>query len=283
MAEGKRRKNPKTGKLFKRGDVREDGYIFQLYRKDINKKGYFLEDWRSPRPSKGKERLNLETGKPFQSGETELRPDGVLRRFRCYRYKDVLQNGYYGEQWLTEEGYQKELKLNKIRKKRNYLKLKPATKPRRLNPKTNQQFKQGEVYKGKYFVGYRWYGDGEGVPVEIWYSKEGFRRRMIQSTVNSTKRRAKQIGVPHSIDTNYLEEIYPKDDLCPILGIKLVRGKGGVKDNSPSLDKIIPKKGYVRGNVVWISMRANLIKQDANSEEILKVGKWLREHEQELD
>ena len=112
MATGKRRKNPKTGKLFKRGDVRKDGYIFQVYRTDVNKKGYFLEDWRSPRPAKGKERLNLETGKPYQSGETELRPDGVLRRFRCYRYKDVLQNGYYGEQWQTEEGYQKGRKEN---------------------------------------------------------------------------------------------------------------------------------------------------------------------------
>ena len=102
---------------------------------------------------------------------------------------------------------------------------------------------------------------------------------MIQQLVGSTKRRAKKIGVPHNIDADYLNEIYPKDNLCPVLGIKLVRGKGSIYGNSPSLDKIIPKKGYVKGNVVWISMRANLIKQDANSDEILKVGKWLKKNE----
>ena len=54
---------------------------------------------------------------------------------------------------------------------------------------------------------------------------------------------------------------------------------GGFARNSPSLDKIIPSKGYVEGNVAWISFKANAIKNDANSEEILKVSKWLKKQE----
>lgn len=39
MAEGIKRINPDTGKPFKRGDVREDGYSFVRYNNRVNKKG----------------------------------------------------------------------------------------------------------------------------------------------------------------------------------------------------------------------------------------------------
>lgn len=38
--------------------------------------------------------------------------------------------------------------------------------------------------------------------------------------------------------------------------------------NSPSLDKINPIKGYVKGNVRVISQRANWLKNDATYEEM---------------
>ena len=44
--------------------------------------------------------------------------------------------------------------------------------------------------------------------------------------------------------------------------------------SSPSLDRIIPSKGYMKGNVVWISMKANSIKQDATASEIHQVAEW---------
>ena len=44
-----KRLNPKTGKPFKIGDLREDGFIFRTYTPShIKKDGFFLEDWRSP-------------------------------------------------------------------------------------------------------------------------------------------------------------------------------------------------------------------------------------------
>lgn len=62
---------------------------------------------------------------------------------------------------------------------------------------------------------------------------------------------------------------------CPALGIKLFIGERGSRENSPSLDRIDPKLGYVKGNVIVISWRANRIKSNASYDEILKIGSWL--------
>jgi hypothetical protein len=44
-----KRTNPSTGKLFVRGDVREDGRVFYSYQtKQIRKNGYFKERWSFP-------------------------------------------------------------------------------------------------------------------------------------------------------------------------------------------------------------------------------------------
>lgn len=55
---------------------------------------------------------------------------------------------------------------------------------------------------------------------------------------------------------------------CPLLGIPLHRGKGNACDNSPTLDRLVPSKGYVSGNVAVISFRANRIKNDASLDEL---------------
>ena len=57
---------------------------------------------------------------------------------------------------------------------------------------------------------------------------------------------------------------------CPLLGIPLVchRGKGSQQGNSPSLDRIDPTKGYIKGNVWVISNRANTLKNDATLTEL---------------
>ncbi len=60
--------------------------------------------------------------------------------------------------------------------------------------------------------------------------------------------------------------------VCPILGIPLVThmndGHHAADRDSPSLDRIDPRKGYVKGNVRVISYRANAMKQDASPSEL---------------
>jgi len=63
---------------------------------------------------------------------------------------------------------------------------------------------------------------------------------------------------------------------CPILDIPLFIASGSLTggDNSPSLDRIDNNNGYVKGNVIVISNRANCIKRDASIEELVKITKF---------
>jgi len=84
------------------------------------------------------------------------------------------------------------------------------------------------------------------------------------------KGRAKSKGIPFTLDREDI--VIP--EFCPILGIPLIGGVGVSSPNSPSLDKIRPELGYVKGNVQVVSMRANAMKNDASMEELVLMGKW---------
>lgn len=91
------------------------------------------------------------------------------------------------------------------------------------------------------------------------------------------KQRAKKRNVEFSITKD--DVIVP--EFCPILGIKLQMNNGsgsGGKDNSYSLDRIDPSKGYVKGNVQVISHKANSMKFTATKEELLKFAEWILEN-----
>lgn len=65
--------------------------------------------------------------------------------------------------------------------------------------------------------------------------------------------------------------------VCPALGIPIYPAQGnGNRDHSPSLDRIIPSEGYIPGNVVVISNKANRIKSDASAGELERVASWMR-------
>lgn len=69
-------------------------------------------------------------------------------------------------------------------------------------------------------------------------------------------------------------------DFCPVLGLPLYRNTGGLAQgpNSPSLDRIDPALGYVKGNVNVISSKANAIKSNATPEELLRVAAYYQEN-----
>ena len=81
---------------------------------------------------------------------------------------------------------------------------------------------------------------------------------------HSAKRRAKEQGVPFTIT---LDDIVIPDE-CPLLNIPLFVGDKHCCDNSPTLDKLVPSKGYVPGNILVISEKANRIKSNATVGEI---------------
>lgn len=90
--------------------------------------------------------------------------------------------------------------------------------------------------------------------------------------LNIARRRAAEKGVP--FDLREADISIPLK--CPILGIALAPVGAGCVDASPTLDRIIPSAGYVRGNVVVMSHRANTIKSFGSLEEHEAVVRWLR-------
>lgn len=81
--------------------------------------------------------------------------------------------------------------------------------------------------------------------------------------------------VPHTIKASDVVSILTEQ--CPVFGTPFVfKGNKRMIPESPSLDRLDPKLGYVPGNITVISVKANLIKSAYGSEDILKVGEWLK-------
>lgn len=97
-----------------------------------------------------------------------------------------------------------------------------------------------------------------------------------------TKSRANLTGIPFNLELSDI--VIP--ERCPVLGIELQassRGKHGASPNSPSLDRIVPKLGYVKGNVRIISFRANAIKYNATAAELRLVADYAEKVEREFN
>lgn len=89
------------------------------------------------------------------------------------------------------------------------------------------------------------------------YNKNGQLRMFTR-----VKSRAKKNNILFNLEIDDI--VIP--EFCSILGIKLHTEGGRERknyDDSYSLDRIIPKLGYVKGNIRVISSRANLLKSNA--------------------
>jgi hypothetical protein len=96
-------------------------------------------------------------------------------------------------------------------------------------------------------------------------------RRPLSFLLQDARRRARLRGLPFNITVHDL--VIP--ERCPDLGIKIE--VGGPRRSWPSIDRIRPELGYVRGNVRVISLMANAMKRDATAEEMCTIARaWLR-------
>tara|TARA_R110000868_G_scaffold101224_1_gene278717 strand:+ start:457 stop:933 length:477 start_codon:yes stop_codon:yes gene_type:complete len=97
------------------------------------------------------------------------------------------------------------------------------------------------------------------------------------------QRRAKKKDIPFDLTTKYLIAIAP--DNCPVFKVPLKWGYGGngsASNESPSLDRIFPEKGYVKGNVAWICHKANMIKSTGTEVDLYAVADWLHKKRKEV-
>lgn len=117
-----KRLNPNTNKPFKGGEIRPDGFIFKVYKKTLNRDGYFNEQWLDPKVNKKfneiqkkrthrkrqqayrgshlKRRLNPLTDKEYKLGDR----DEKKRYFVCYRSYSYNNKLFY-EEWAREPGW----------------------------------------------------------------------------------------------------------------------------------------------------------------------------------
>jgi hypothetical protein len=61
-------------------------------------------------------------------------------------------------------------------------------------------------------------------------------------------------------------------EMCPVFGTKLAYVEGRRTHSTPSLDRIDSSKGYIPGNVIVVSWRANDVKRTSTPEELIAVG-----------
>lgn len=109
---------------------------------------------------------------------------------------------------------------------------------------------------------------GKHIPTtDLWYNRAG-----------TIKASCKRRGIPFGFDSivefaTYLKEIAPKN--CPVFNEPLAEKGGSFDGMSPSVDRIIPSKGYVKGNLQIISYLANSMKRDATPAQLRQFAEWV--------
>lgn len=86
---------------------------------------------------------------------------------------------------------------------------------------------------------------------------------------------AKDRATARDIEFSISYEDIVVTEKCPILGVPLVYRGGKAYDDSFSLDRIDPSKGYIPGNVRVVSRKANAMKSNASKEELLAFASWV--------
>lgn len=132
----------------------------------------------------------------------------------------------------------------------------------------------------------RQYWENGGKEKKQSYIKANPVKKITSTLVSGAKHRAKDKNISFDIDLDYVRSMVGENaefaSHCPVFGIPLnwscLRGNGnGPLPNSPSLDRLDPERGYVKGNIWIISHRANTIKSNATHEELKLVTKAVGE------
>jgi hypothetical protein len=103
----------------------------------------------------------------------------------------------------------------------------------------------------------------------------------LKTYLQNARARAAREKVPFSLSLQDLIDI--ATDECPIFHTPFVwgvsgLGKGRTRPDSPTLDRILPHLGYIKGNVAFLSYRANRIKDNGTMQEHYDIADWIWSH-----
>ena len=99
-------------------------------------------------------------------------------------------------------------------------------------------------------------------------TKKEFKLLWSQLKASANKR-----GIPFELSVTDIDEI-GIPITCPVLGMPLYFHRNKVEDDSISFDRIDSSKGYIIGNVIVISYRANRLKSDATIDELRRIADY---------
>lgn len=91
--------------------------------------------------------------------------------------------------------------------------------------------------------------------------------------LRSARQRARKRGIPFDLEPS--DVVVPETCPCCTKPIVASEAPGPANSRSPSLDRINPDLGYVRGNVAVICWRCNNLKRDATSSELRAIAEWM--------
>jgi hypothetical protein len=83
---------------------------------------------------------------------------------------------------------------------------------------------------------------------------------MLRHRVRTARRNAQRFRLPFNLDAKYLLFLWEKQGACcKISGLPFILndGKHGKQAYRPSIDRIVPRKGYVKGNVRLVATIVN--------------------------
>jgi len=203
----------------------------------------------------------------------DFNKDGT-KRFWGYR-NFIKKDGFFSEVWLITEDFGSAKLSAHNRQKSASLENRMANLPKRKNLKTGQVYRPGERNThGQFFIGYaKTKKTSDGYCGESWGSKDAYIRARVHLTLGKLKKRASFKKIPVTVDIDYLVSIFPDDMKCPIL--KMEMKFGGERSSSPSLDRLVPEKGYVQGNIAWVSLLANTVKDQRTPKELRLIADWI--------
>lgn len=110
----------------------------------------------------------------------------------------------------------------------------------------------------------------------IQKAKQEWAKKPIEAKIlNRIKTRSTKKGIPFNLE---LEDIIIPE-VCPVFKVPFIYG-----DHSwtYSVDRIKPELGYVKGNIVIISNKANMMKNTGTIEEVKMLYEWMITLENEI-
>lgn len=123
-------------------------------------------------------------------------------------------------------------------------------------------------------VNRKWNASAKAAESKARWKEKDPKRAWAVCATGGAKSRALLRGIQFELTSQYVLSITP--DVCPVFGTPFVfTGNKVMVPESASIDRIDPSRGYVPGNVVVISVKANAIKNAYTSADIRRVADWL--------